>query len=351
MGQVQIADSAFGSGQYTTYVGPGAARFTLATGATSVATYQTGIASASNNQPAAVRFTYGSGRGMLVGPEFELEETTELDWTAWDNLDASFYDPDSEWPLVARIVEWVNTGSVLNDTIISPAPIAGSRFAVYSTRNADGGAFPGLLPAVGRSLEFSGNTPIAIRDTEVKNNRLTRTNFDSLVMPGGYAYGYKTQLNGYEPNVRSFVSAGGGYVGISAGTFYAADNIVWLGKKYFYPLDIYLGRVIGPLDDIALWPTYALTPLHVNDPAFGDFTIQGLYWGEGYLELPSPSTQPVDTAATFAYSGTYAGQPAIVKHNYGSGRVIQPNMHWRLRRAPPMTGCSSTTTFRTARRR
>jgi len=80
---------------------------------------------------------------VLVGSEFELEEKSELDRTVWDNLASSFYDPESEWPLMAKVVEWVDSGSVLNTTVINPSPISGSRFAVYSTRTSDGGAFPG----------------------------------------------------------------------------------------------------------------------------------------------------------------------------------------------------------------
>ncbi|MEW5986267.1 MAG: BPL-N domain-containing protein [Chloroflexota bacterium] len=326
MGQITLTDPQFGPGIYTTYFSSGAGYFSLAAGATRVASFDLGAGS-QNGRPAIVRFTYGSGRAVLVAPSLELEEDSELDWTTWDNLDAAHYDADSEWPLLAQLLEWIETGQVTNETVINPAPLTGGRFAVYATHTPEGGAYPGLLPAVGRVTEYSSHTPLAIRDTEVKNQALTRAHFDVIIFPGGYAPGYITQLTGHEQKIRDFVSASGGYVGISAGTFYAADDIGWYGQFYPYPLNLFLGEVMGPLDDIAPWPGWALTPLHINDPDFGDFTLDGLYWGEGYLELPPAGQQQVDTVATFAYGGQYAGLPGMVKHSYGSGRVIQPNMH------------------------
>jgi hypothetical protein len=55
-----------------------------------------------------------------------------------------------------------------------------------------------------------------------------------ITFPGGYSYGYKTGLAGQEAKIRSFISSGGSYYGICAGSFYAPDSITWLGKTYAY---------------------------------------------------------------------------------------------------------------------
>ena len=99
--------------------------------------------------------------------------------------------------------------------------------------------------------------PLAIRFQEIISGRLTTANFKVVVFPGGDAYGYKTGLAGYEANIRNFITSGGSYYGICAGSFYADSTINWLGKNYSYPLGIYKGEDIGAISDIAAWPGYA----------------------------------------------------------------------------------------------
>ena len=327
MAQIEIDDTSFGSGKYTVYASPGAAYFSVAAGATKVASYETGVSGGSDEQAAIVRFTYGSGRGVLIGPSLELEESTELDWTTWDNLENSFYDVESDWPLVARIVEWVYTGSVQNDTSINPSPLNGKRVAVYAYRNADGGASAKLLPAVARMIEYSGHTPLAIKYTEVNGGKLTRANFDGIVFPGGYAYGYKTQMNGYEANIRNFVSNGGSATAICAGVYYIADSIIWEGRQYTYPVDLYLGVVEGPLEDMnPPYPGYTLTPINITDSTLGGpTTLTTMYYGSPFLH--PPTNQTVTFSGFYAYGGKYNNEEAVARFDYGSGKVFLPNLH------------------------
>ncbi len=49
------------------------------------------------NEPAMIRFNYGEGKVFLSGPHIEIEE----DRTDWG---PSFFDPDSEWPFLERMV-------------------------------------------------------------------------------------------------------------------------------------------------------------------------------------------------------------------------------------------------------
>jgi len=159
---------------------------------------------------------------------------------------------------------------------------------------------------------------------------LTRTNFQVVTLPGGYAYGYKTGLAGAESKIRDFLNSGGSYYGICAGSFYAASTIQWEGRRYDYPLAIFQGQDIGAISDLAPWPSYVLTPIRVQDPVLGDLgVIQEMYYGGGYHTIPTAAAQgsPVFTSATFAYGGVAAGQPDVVRYQYGAGRVLLVTTH------------------------
>jgi glutamine amidotransferase-like uncharacterized protein len=150
-----------------------------------------------------------------------------------------------------------------------------------------------------------------------------------VVFPGGDAYGYKTGLAGFEGNVRNFISSGGSYYGICAGSFYAPATIVWQGKSYSYPLQIYKGKDVGAINDIAPWPQYALTPLNISGDLIGNpGTIHALYYGGGYHTIPTDAQQGshVYSAGTFT-TGSASGQSDLVLYNYGSGKVALSSTH------------------------
>jgi hypothetical protein len=57
-----------------------------------------------NNQPAMVAARYGEGTVFLSSPHFEYEENSDRDGTSYmDRYD----DPDSEWPFMLRISQWL----------------------------------------------------------------------------------------------------------------------------------------------------------------------------------------------------------------------------------------------------
>ncbi len=64
----------------------------------------------------------------------------------WDNLKASFYDSESEVPLLAKLVEYADTGSICNNTTITEPTVTGKRIAVYTYHDQNGGAYAALLP-------------------------------------------------------------------------------------------------------------------------------------------------------------------------------------------------------------
>jgi glutamine amidotransferase-like uncharacterized protein len=58
----------------------------------------------SNNMPAMVAARYGEGTVFLSSPHFEYEENGDRDGT--DYMDR-YDDPDSEWPFMLRISQWL----------------------------------------------------------------------------------------------------------------------------------------------------------------------------------------------------------------------------------------------------
>jgi len=293
------------------------------------------IARDSSNNPTIVSQRYGAGALIMTSYVLELRGDTNLDWTIWDNWAMGGHaNSKGVWEMLGRMIGWAYNGdSSLPAVDRVSLPQGGAPVAVIAQHTSDGGAWPGLLPAVARGIEYSGHLPLAIRFQEVKNNRLTLANFKVVVFPGGYAYGYKTGLAGAEQNIRNFLTAGGGYYGICAGSFYAPDTIVWEKKKYAYPLAIYHGQDIGPIDDIAPWPQYVFTPITFSDPMIGNLgTIQAMYYGGGYHTVPTDAQQGshVYTAGAFAASSA-AGKADLVRYTYGAGKVALTTTHLEAR--------------------
>jgi len=319
-----IVDSAFGSGSQEAYMSAGGGYFSNTPGSATV------VAEDSSDRPVIVRDTYGtSGRVILCTFDPELRGDSTLDWTIWDNwaMNNSHTNSENAWKLLGRMIDWAAGGSGAAPTISASNP-TGGEVAVYATHDSDGGAWSGLIPAVARSVEYAGYTPLAIRDAEIKNDKLDTTNFDVITFPGGYAYGYKLQLSGYEQEILDFAYAGGGVMGTCAGSFYLADDITWDGKDYAYPVDLFLGWDKGPLDDIAGWPDYTLfSTATISDTVIGNLgDIDMMYYGGGYKTDLSASN--ATTVATYNYSGgTYDDTPNAIRFTYGSGHVLLIGTH------------------------
>jgi glutamine amidotransferase-like uncharacterized protein/plastocyanin len=313
-----IVDSPFGSGDQDVYMSAGGGHFEVATG-TSV------IVENFFRNPSAVRTTYGAGRVVLTALELSLRGDSELDWTVWDNWDMGNHHRNSAgcWTLLGRMINWVATGNASAPAISASNPTGGN-VAVLASHTANGGAYPGLLPAIFRSIEYAGYTPLAIRFGDVRYTKLTTSTFDAVMFSGGYAYGYWLGLSGYEAVIRDFVSDGGGYYGVCAGSFYASDQIEWEGFVYDYPLNLFSGWDRGPLDDIAAWPDYGLSLVSVSDPVIGDLGDQyQMYYGGGYKTDLGGAT----TVATYEHGGAHDGAHDAVRFTYGNGHVLIVGTH------------------------
>jgi glutamine amidotransferase-like uncharacterized protein len=326
-----ITDSNYGSGTQEAWLSEGGGYFSYFAPTYPQQNPYT-VATDSWGRPAVMRANYGSGRVALSAYCLELRGDSEADWTIWDNwaMGDTHNNSVGVWRLLGRLLGWTYDGKSAEPTVLSLPNPAASRVALVATHTTDGGAYPGLLPALGRAISYSGHRPLAIRFQEIIDKRLVAANFKVVTFPGGYAYGYKTGLAGSEHRIRDFLSNGGSYFGICAGSFYAASNVVWQGETYSYPLGIYPKPVVGEIADIVPWPGYALTPTRVSDEALGGSlgTIQQMYYGGGYHELPPP--KPINTvfaSSRFTYSGSASNKADAVRFSYGQGRVFLITTH------------------------
>jgi len=318
---IDIVDSTFGSGSQQVYMAGDGGYFYSNPGSATV------VAEDASDNAVIVRDSYGSGRIILTSMALELRGDSELDWTIWDNWEMSNSHTNSEgaWKLLGRMIDWAGGGNAA-EPVISTSNNDAEKVAVYATHDPDGGAWPALLPGIFRSIEYAGYVPLAIRADDIIADRLTTSTFDALSFPGGYSYGYKLQLQGYESKVRSFVNSGGGMMGTCAGSFAMADWITWEGKNYDYFLDIFDGWDRGPLSDISQWPYYGLTTVNINDAVIGNLgDQQQMYYGGGYKTDLSASSAV--TVATYAYDGDYADSADAIRFSYGDGHVLMIGTH------------------------
>jgi glutamine amidotransferase-like uncharacterized protein len=105
-----------------------------------------------------------------------------------------------------------------------------------------------------------------------KDTILTKnlSNYDIILFPGGDMWVYRSHLTSTGvQKLKEFVQLGGGYIGICAGSYFAASNIIWRGwadepRQYFTNtgLGIFSGTADGPIDDYA--PSYQDPNCKVN---------------------------------------------------------------------------------------
>lgn len=197
-------------------------------------------------------------------------------------------------------------------------------FAVY--HDDDIGAWEDGIVAFEQFLDWKG----------VSHNRVTAQDINTITLkyfykaiyfPGGDADYYNADINSVGiQNIQDLVADSGAYIGMCAGAEFACDKLTWQGISYDYPLNLFQGEAIGPIDELAVWPSYAMASLSMNlgdeinqfEPANEDM----LYWG-GSVFNPYANTE-FDTIATF---DGYYDQPAIIKFNYGNGRVLLISPH------------------------
>lgn len=160
-----------------------------------------------------------------------------------------------------------------------------------------------------------------ISDSEIIAGEL-QNGVTQLIVPGGDA-GKSIDALGTRgiDAIREFVETGGGYIGICAGAYLAADRITWYGVDFDYPLDLMPGRAIGPLDDLADPGHFAWIDVHID----GSHTASGGLSG-GYTAYYFDGPRFEASAMEFARYVTIDA-PAAMVGTYGSGRYAVCGFH------------------------
>jgi glutamine amidotransferase-like uncharacterized protein len=189
--------------------------------------------------------------------------------------------------------------------------------------------------------KWMGYSFTTVRGQDIKDGCLD--DYDLLMWPGGHypAYWEEVGLEG-KAEIQEFVSRGGGYLGICAGAYYAADYMVWMDDAAYPPpdykvegdelnLDLFPGVAYGPIFEIADRDTtyWAMVEINIVDQTHpitqsmpNPMTM--FYYGGPYLE-------PYDDA-NVSILGRYdiTGTPAIVACSYGEGRVFLIGPHGEI---------------------
>jgi len=200
-------------------------------------------------------------------------------------------------------------------------PMGKADVAIYA---GSGGYASGVTAA---SLAFSsaGLSIRAITAAELNAGSLKRK-ARALYMPGGWAEAYVMDIDDKGvASVMRFVEGGGGYIGICAGSFYAAPEIEWAGQVLPYDLDLFPGTPTGPIVEIAPWPQYVTTKISVNQQhaiaSESPERLSTLYYGGPAFRVNDGAD--VDVVARFDAND----EPAIVAFEHGKGRVFLSSVH------------------------
>ena len=197
-------------------------------------------------------------------------------------------------------------------------------FAIY--HDGDIGAWEDGVIAFERFLDWKKITYNRVTALDINTTNL-KDFYKAIYFPGGDADYYNKDINSRGiKHIQDLVSNNGAYIGICAGAEYACDKLYWQGDMYDYPLNLFQGEAIGPIDEIAVWPDFAMSTFKMNPNdeinQFNSINKQILYWG-GCVFNPYKGTS-IDTVATFS---NYLNKPAIIKLNFGTGRVLLISPH------------------------
>ena len=200
-------------------------------------------------------------------------------------------------------------------------------FAIYT----GSGTWEHSIIAFEKFLEWKNLTYQEINAWDINHNSLIG-NYKAIFFPGGWAYNYKKSIhNSGNQNIRDFISSGGAYIGMSAGAYYACDNVRWEGTDYPYYLNLFHGDCIGPINEIAPWPNYVMTTMSINQTHSANIyepqTEDILYYGEPYFMPYQNQEMQVFASWIVPSNPTANNQSGIMGFNYGQGRVLLVGPH------------------------
>jgi glutamine amidotransferase-like uncharacterized protein len=166
---------------------------------------------------------------------------------------------------------------------------------------------------------------------DVINNNSLQNIQQILIIPGGASRFYAEKLDGAGNNaIQKFVMAGGTYLGICAGAYYAAKKIDWqpvTGQtiQRTHELSFFNGLATGPLAFENLVPDRTDLPVGIatiNGAVTNHQPHKTLYWAGPCFDESTISRDNWQILATYTHS--YA---AIISKKIGLGRVILCSPH------------------------
>jgi|GEM_PF-2539254 len=228
--------------------------------------------------------------------------------------------------------------------------------AIYNDTDRDewpeGGAWPPLVTATQVLIQAFGYSWEFIDADDVNNNDFSQY-YKLIFFPGGWAGGYNEYINetGYQ-NIRDFISSGGSYMGMCAGSFFVSDIVHWRENSetdtpqnvYDYPLDIWPGIADGAINDFQPWDSSAQTgcgfypgarmvDLKIDRTLMPESNpvVNVLYYGGPIYRPPNGKWTNEEIIARYDMNG-FSGdeEPAMMIFPYGSGRVFLSAVHPEL---------------------
>lgn len=208
------------------------------------------------------------------------------------------------------------------------------RFAVVYDSVTEQGTFIQndltLLSEIGQAITISSE--------DIMDGFLQLSNFDTVVFPGGFAsfYGLKNYGESFADAVRSFVSSGGGYLGICGGAYIAARTQASLLSFYCnLTLDIaeidvetppVIGSIIDYIQGYLAGGQVDLEFVFTNHPIISshhnEFDV--IPYSRGPL-MENPGSA-VNVLAYFQSEG-YQSKIAAIATQFGRGRVVLCSPH------------------------
>jgi glutamine amidotransferase-like uncharacterized protein len=196
------------------------------------------------------------------------------------------------------------------------------KIAIYSGN----GCWAESITAGQRMFEWMGYRCEIVSAQRINSEGLD--GFSAIYIPGGDMYQYAQSISSEgKASIRSFVSKGGGYIGICGGAYFASKYIVWRGTQFVIEsLRLFEGTAAGPVDQIVVYPNFGMCEVTIVDHAHPITRAEPAsdsilyYWG--------PTLTP-DTGVQVSILGRYAitNQPAIVAFEYEKGRVFLIGTH------------------------
>lgn len=207
-------------------------------------------------------------------------------------------------------------------TMIYIHPTRKADIAIYAGR----GTWEDSIRASQEMFGWMNYTVELVSAESINDNGLE--GFRILCVPGGNMLEYSEDIStkGKE-NIRSFISEGGGYIGICGGAYFASERVFWRGSQLsMAPLDLFAGIAAGPIDEIMPYPNYAMCNVSIINHShpitqFEPDSETMLYYG-GPALIPN---EDADVTVLGIYD--VGNQAAIVAFHYGPGNVFLIGTH------------------------